>query len=74
MILVDTIFFNEKKQKIISIKIRSACCKSDFIVIDESPAKLFNPITGEYILSGMVSSIRLAEQYYNEQVSKIKTV
>ncbi len=70
MILIEDIFFNEKKQKIIKIRIHSACCNSIFCVIDESPNKLYNPVTGEYLPLGMIKSIRLVEEQHNERISK----
>ena len=74
MIIVTDIFLNVKKQKILNIKIHTACCKSDFLVIDESADKLFNPITNDYVLKGMVASIRLAEKQYEERLSKSNKV
>ena len=74
MVLVEDIFLNIKKQKLIKIRIHTACCRSTFFVIDEAPNKLYNPVTNEYLLWGMVSSVRLAEKLYEGRVSKTNTM
>ena len=60
MVIVENIFFKEDK-KYIQIRIHTSCCKSTFIVEDQSLNKLWNPVINEYLLWGMVNSIRLVE-------------
>ncbi|HEX9232691.1 MAG TPA: hypothetical protein VF849_01445 [Blattabacteriaceae bacterium] len=69
MIIVENITFKNEK-KYIQVRIHTACCKSTFMVEDQGKDKLWNPITEEYILWGMVNSIRLAEDTYNERILK----
>ncbi len=66
MIIVESIIFKDDK-KYIQIRIHTACCKSTFIVEDRGEDNLWNPITNQYLLPGMVSSIKLAEQTYKNR-------
>ncbi len=67
MILVENIFYKDEK-KYIQIRIHTSCCKERFIAEDQGK-ELLNLSTGNYLLPGMVKSIRQAEKYYNEMLS-----
>ena len=70
MILVENIIFKDNK-KYMQIRIHVSCCKSQFLVEDQGEDKLLNLTTGEYLLWGMVDSVRLAEQnYINNYINK----
>lgn len=71
MTTVEHIFFKNDK-KYIQIRIFTACCKSQFIVEDQSKDKLWNPITNDFLLWGMVASVRDAEKLYNENMLKMQ--
>lgn len=67
MILVENIIYKDEK-KYLQIRIHTACCKSVLLAEDQGPEKLWNPMTGDYLLWGMVKSVRQAERYYNEML------
>lgn len=67
MILVEDVIHKEGK-KYIRVKIWTACCKDIIIVEDQGNDKLYDILRGEYLLWGMVESVRKAEKYYNENM------